>query len=130
MDTEKNDTKDEGKAKECRPELIPVECLEAMGKVLAFGANKYSAYGWKKMERESLKEGYAGSLMRHFIAMRKGEALDPESGMLHAAHLASNAMVLLWAALQDTSKDEGLPRHTTEQLEALSCAHLTPENGR
>ena len=64
-------------------ELIPRECLEGMGHVLTFGAEKYDRHLWRDgMEWSRL----LGGALRHINAFNDGEDLDPESGQSHLYH--------------------------------------------
>ncbi|HNX82391.1 MAG TPA: DUF5664 domain-containing protein [Candidatus Omnitrophota bacterium] len=85
-----------------RPGLFPVECFEAISKVLTFGANKYSANNWKKVAPDR----YIDALWRHYIAWQTGEKNDSESGLSHTAHFATNAVFLLYFELEK-QKSEG-----------------------
>lgn len=60
--------------------------------VLTFGAQKYSAHSWR-----TVPEGYTryrDALYRHLSAIERGEVLDPESGLPHWSHVATNALFL------------------------------------
>lgn len=78
--------------------------LEAVGEILTFGAQKYKAHSWKAVEGNT--ERYNAAKVRHMIARAKGEERDPESGMLHLAHEACNALFLLELALLAAEDDE------------------------
>lgn len=69
--------------------------LEAVAAVATFGAKKYSPGGWLKVPDGQRR--YTDALMRHLLADAKagGNALDEESGLLHAAHTAWNALAVL-----------------------------------
>jgi len=72
--------------------LIPPEILEELGKVLSYGALKYSANNWQKgLPFSSVLD----SLERHITAFRKGESIDAESGCHHLGHAACNIAFLL-----------------------------------
>jgi hypothetical protein len=63
--------------------LIPRSAIEAEAAVMAFGAGKYHADNWR--------QGFAwrrliDAALRHVHAIADGEDIDPESGLLHAAH--------------------------------------------
>ena len=70
-----------------RLDLIPPEMHEALGQVLTFGAGKYGDRNWE----EGISEDrlYAAA-ERHLQAHRKGEALDPESGLPHICNAFCN----------------------------------------
>ena len=76
-----------------RLDLLPFECLLEVGKVLTFGAKKYSPGNWKVVE--DAQSRYQAALLRHFAAMQKGDLLDPESCLLHSAHIATCAIFLI-----------------------------------
>jgi hypothetical protein len=66
--------------------------LAAVAEVGTFGARKYSRGGW-----QSVPEGeqrYTDALWRHLLTERH-ESHDPDSDLLHAAHLAWNALARL-----------------------------------
>lgn len=77
-----------------RLELIPVELLESVGRILTFGAEKYTPNGWKTVPNG--KERYYGALLRHLVAWKKGEIVDPESGLPHLDHMACNIAFLIY----------------------------------
>lgn len=66
-----------------RLELIPTELLWGVGKILTFGAEKYSARNWE----EGMDWGRVyGALQRHLNAWWSGENKDPETGHSHLWH--------------------------------------------
>lgn len=68
-----------------RYELLPPHALKHVADVLTFGAKKYpQADNWKRVP--NLTERYTGAAMRHMEAFRRGERLDPETGLPHLAH--------------------------------------------
>jgi hypothetical protein len=65
--------------------------LEDFALVLEFGAKKYEPYNWTKgLELEEI----SASIMRHLAQIRKGEFIDTETNLPHAAHIACNAMFI------------------------------------
>lgn len=101
---------DKGKV---RMELLPFDCLTEIAKVLTFGAEKYKENSWQTVKNSY--ERYRGSLLRHMAAMQAGKILDEESGLLHAAHLACNAIFLLWFVLHKEVNDEIARKETEKQ---------------
>ena len=73
-------------------DLIEPEFIEGVGEVLTFGAEKYKENSWQNVENGENR--YYGAAMRHLLAYRKGEKLDPESGLSHLYHVACNTMFL------------------------------------
>lgn len=71
--------------------------LEEVVQVLTMGDKKYpSADGsnWKRVEGGIRR--YNDALLRHTIAYRRGEKVDPESGKSHLAHVITNALFLMY----------------------------------
>ncbi len=80
---------DEGKN---RLDLIEPEFIEGVGKVLTFGAEKYGPNNWQNVD--DAENRYYAATLRHLLAWRKGEKTDPESGLSHLDHVATNIMFL------------------------------------
>tara|TARA_R110000850_G_scaffold11976_4_gene40740 strand:+ start:20250 stop:20531 length:282 start_codon:yes stop_codon:yes gene_type:complete len=78
MEGKKHDT---GKP---RYNLIPVFSNQELAKVLTFGAEKYGAENWRKVD--NAEDRYLSAAMRHIEAYRMGEITDQESGLHHLAH--------------------------------------------
>jgi len=76
--------------------MLPMDALIEIAKVLDFGCAKYERSNWKKgFKYSSIQD----SLLRHYAAFESGEDFDKESKLLHTAHLACNALFLLWYQL-------------------------------
>lgn len=97
----KNDRKD-GKL---RWELLPLDLVEYLVRVYTFGAEKYAPNSWQNLEDGYQR--YKAALMRHMVAYEKGEFADPESGLPHLAHMAWNALAMLYFGIRGTLSDEG-----------------------
>ncbi len=67
--------------------------LEAVSEIGTYGARKYTDDGWVSVPDGV--ERYTDAMLRHFLAEAKGEERDQESGLLHAAHAAWNALARL-----------------------------------
>lgn len=67
-----------------RYDLIPPLAQEEMVKVLTFGAQKYAPDNWQLVPDS--KRRYFAAMERHVWAWKKGEQVDPESGIHHLAH--------------------------------------------
>lgn len=74
-----------------RMDLVQPWAHEQMVKVLTKGAEKYADRNW---ERGMAWTTALASLKRHLLAYEKGEDYDPETGILHIAHVACNAHFL------------------------------------
>lgn len=73
--------------------LLPFRALEGVVGVLTFGATKYRPHGWRGVD--NAVERYRDALLRHVAAYMQGEWMDPETGLPHLAHAATNALFLL-----------------------------------
>lgn len=82
---------DQGKT---RFDLIDYNQIEKLAKVLTSGANKYGDNNWQDLP--DFDNRYFAALMRHLLAWRRGELIDPESNMPHLAHVMCNTMFLMW----------------------------------
>jgi 5'(3')-deoxyribonucleotidase len=74
-----------------RFDLVHPWAHSKMVNVLTAGAEKYSDRNWEKGMAWSK---VIASLKRHLNAIESGEDYDPETGELHAAHIACNAHFL------------------------------------
>lgn len=74
-----------------RLELVPPSLYLAVGRVMTFGAQKYADNTWRGVEAER----YKGAMLRHAMAYMSGESKDPESGMPHLWHIATNIAFLI-----------------------------------
>lgn len=76
-------------------ELVPASFVESISLVLAHGARKYARNDWTKGLPWTR---ILGSTLRHVYAWSRREDNDPESGLPHLAHAATNIMFLMtWA---------------------------------
>jgi len=92
--------------KPCKLGYVDSVALEELGRVADMGAIKYAPGNYLK--------GYAWSLAynalyRHFLAWQRGEDRDPESGLLHTAHIAWQALALCSFQLRGIGTDDRLP---------------------
>ena len=76
--------------------------LRSVGEVGTFGAAKYSRGGWQTVPDGQNR--YTAALLRH-LCKEGDEAADPDSGLLHAAHAAWNALARLELQLREESDD-------------------------
>lgn len=73
--------------------------IEAVADISTFGASKYAWKGWEGVEDGVNR--YSDAMVRHLIAEGKGTPVDPDSGRLHAAHVAWGALARLELMLRD-----------------------------
>lgn len=79
-------------------EYFPRACM-AVADVSAFGASKYAWNGW-----ETVPDGvsrYGDAQQRHVCKARIEGPVDADSGLLHAAHEAWNALARLELMLRE-----------------------------
>lgn len=77
--------------------LLPLDAVEEVVKVMDMGAKKYARNNWQQMQDINR---YRAAMMRHMKAEQSGESTDPESGLPHIAHVACNAIFLVWFELR------------------------------
>jgi len=73
--------------------------IRAVAAVSAFGASKYAWNGWKSVDDGANR--YVDAMVRHLTYEAEGEVVDSDSGHLHAAHTAWNALARLELILTD-----------------------------
>lgn len=73
--------------------------LVAVSAVGTFGANKYTDNGWLTVPNGRAR--YTDAMLRHYLKESMGEALDQDSKLHHAAHLAWNALARLELMLRE-----------------------------
>lgn len=72
--------------------------LTEVARVGTFGAQKYTDHGWLSVPGG--QQRYTDAMLRHWLAEGRGELLDQQTGLHHAAHLAWNALARLELALR------------------------------
>jgi hypothetical protein len=72
--------------------LIPPDAIEEEGQVWTFGGKKYGYWNWTK---GLVYTRIISAMFRHMIAIMRGEDVDSESGLLHAAHIRCCAGMLI-----------------------------------
>lgn len=78
--------------------------VEGVAAISAFGASKYAWKGW-----EGVSDGYnrySDAMVRHLIEEGKGDVLDSDSGLLHAAHTCWNALARLELLMREREAAE------------------------
>jgi len=97
--------------------LLPVRALAEVAAVLDYGKNKYSSESYDATDnwRKGLSwRATVGSLLRHSFAFLRGEDRDPESGLLHMAHAACNALFLIHFSVTNGGTDDRSKETLTE----------------
>ena len=78
--------------------------LTEVGRIGTFGAEKYTRGGWQDVTDG--RNRYTAALLRH-LCQESYEEMDTDSGLLHAAHAAWNALARLELQLREES--DGTP---------------------
>lgn len=73
--------------------------LMKVAEVSTFGCDKYKRGSF--IDVPNAHERYTDAMHRHFLSEMLGEKLDPESGLLHAAHAAWGALCRLELELRE-----------------------------
>lgn len=69
--------------------------------IFQYAMKKYGNCGsWKNKDEESI-DRYKSAMLRHLFRMLNSEKIDPESGYLHSAHLAWNALTVLQFEIEE-----------------------------
>lgn len=82
--------------------------LTEVTKVGTYGANKYTDNGWQEVPNGIQR--YEDALLRHWAKEKIGEETDSDTGLLHAAHAAWNALARLDLLLREKEKEGYAPR--------------------
>ena len=84
--------------------LLPPKAIVEISKVLTFGAAKYDAENWRKLD--DLQNRYTAGALRHIFAHMDGEELDPETNLSHLAHAMCCLLFKLEIELEERFKEE------------------------
>ncbi len=105
METEQQKSEGGTKHDEGKPllALLPVEALVEVGKVMTFGAKKYTAHNWRGGFAYTR---VASAALRHLFARISGKDVDEESGLSHLAHAVCCVLFLLTFQLTNTGTDD------------------------
>lgn len=97
--------------------------IKAVAGVSAYGAEKYKTYGGFHSIEDGLAR-YSDAHVRHMVNAEIDGELDPESGLLHAAHEAWNAMAKLEIMLREkeaANKKANLRKGYHWECDDLGC---------
>lgn len=86
----KNDYKDH----KLRWDLLPLQEIEDIVRVYTAGADKYGDNNWQNLDNGYQR--YKAALLRHLLEYEKGNRTDEDTGCLHLAQVAWNAIAMLY----------------------------------
>lgn len=89
-DSVKNDFQDN----KLRWDLLPLKEIEDIVRVYHAGAKKYGPNRWQNLEDGFQR--YKAAALRHLLEYEKGERVDADTGCLHLAQFAWNAIAMLY----------------------------------
>ena len=93
------------------------EPLLQLCKVWEFGANKYEKSNWKLVDNG--KDRYTNAMLRHLV-QEEDSLFDDESKLLHAGHIAFNALARLYFIIE--SLKLGTPCGTHPDFKSIVTA--------
>lgn len=96
---------DQGKL---RWELLPLDLIEKIVDIYTHGAERYGANTWQNLDNGYQR--FKAALLRHLVEHEKGNTIDADSGREHLAHVAWNAIAMLYHANRES---EGEPLEET-----------------
>ncbi|WP_257224634.1 dATP/dGTP diphosphohydrolase domain-containing protein [Acinetobacter sp. YH12108] len=100
-----------------RMSLLPKGALNAVIRVLEFGANKYQVDNWKHVPDAKVR--YYDAMQRHIDAWWHGEQKDPETGEHHLAHAICCGMFLWWFDNQQSGVPEAIANYRSNYAGAI-----------
>ena len=86
-------------------ELLPIDLLSDVNKVLQHGARAYGVGNWRKTDGFKLSRVY-NALLRHMFAFWRGESIDPDSGLSHLDHAMCNLLFMKYHFLNNPEADD------------------------
>lgn len=84
-------------------DLLPWQEVTDVAMVLKFGAQKYDKWNWTEVNRTGR---YIAAGFRHMAQFQSGEDIDPDSGLHHLAHAATNMLMALWLQKNHPERDD------------------------
>jgi hypothetical protein len=108
--------------------LIPPEALEEIGRVLTFGSSKYGPNDWRHDGDCTEWSRTYSSIQRHLNAFWSGEDLDPETGLNHLSHAATQIIILMMHQKDGNTHmdDRYVPLEVPTEITCDNCDCVTP----
>lgn len=83
--------------------LLPWEAVREVVRVMKFGADRYGAQNWQRVE--NAKKRYTDAAYRHLYAYQTGDHVDADSGLHTLGHAACCVLFVLWLELKKGARD-------------------------
>lgn len=109
---ERSDTGGEKGTKPLQVSAVDPVARAELGRVAAYGAEKYDRHNYLKGYRWALS---LDAMHRHTLAYEMGEDFDPETGYHHMAHAAWHALALVSFTLRGIGTDDRLAYHAPDE---------------
>ena len=103
--------------------LVPPKALEEEARVWTFGAKKYDKWNWHK---GITYVRILSAIGRHYLALLRGEDIDPESGCHHAACIRANCGMLIQFHFEGRSELDD--RMLAEEQKGIELEEMNKEN--
>ena len=87
-------------------QLVPSEFVFDVANIFAYGADKYAPNNWRQGGVYPTVTRVMGSILRHLFSFNYGETNDPESGLSHLAHAATQIAILLYYIQHGMNEDD------------------------
>lgn len=114
MESIKNDVKDD----KLRWDLLPLEEIEDIVRVYHAGAKKYGPNRWQGLEDGYNR--YKAAMLRHLMEYEKGNEIDEDTGCLHLAQVAWNAISMLYLSKRKQGvKEDNNVKYSDDSLAVL-----------
>lgn len=113
--------------------LIPPAALIEIAKILGFGAQKYGPNNWREDGGKTEWSRTYSSIQRHLTSFWDGEDTDPESGMNHLAHAATQIIILMQHQMDghhhmdDRYKPDTRPKWLKDNVDAINSTMVGDE---
>ena len=110
---------DAGKRRDGLVLLAFSRALAEVSKVGTYGATKYTENGWTEVPNGISR--YTDAMLRHMLAEGSGEHSDKDTGLLHAAHAAWNALARLDLMIRESEKAPARPQEAPPSADHYVC---------
>jgi hypothetical protein len=96
-----------------RLHTVPWLAIEEIAKVCEHGTDKYGPHNYLTPTNQ---QNYWDAAMRHLLAIVAGQRTDPDSGLLHSAHVAATMMMFCSQEISGLATETSLGTKILELL--------------